>query len=144
MTQWYTSIHFGPLSENKLRKTIRFKLLINLKLLLFVHMFWIPKLFEHYLKITPIIHANTSKHLGIYLKVKATKSTTSNKRSAIFAVVHQYHRFFVRHKLNPYMLKHVWVTKSAKFMMNLKFITISFLFKDLYLIFSFELFFLME
>lgn len=56
------------------------------------------------------MHANTSKYLGIYFKVKVTKSITSNERSPVFTVVHLDCTVFVKHELNSYVLKHVWGT----------------------------------
>lgn len=81
------------------------------------------------------MHANTSKYLGIYFKVKVTKSITSNKGSVVFAVFIKttYPLLGINfNELNPYMLKHVWDTESDKFIMNLKLITILFLSEDLH------------
>lgn len=83
------------------------------------------------------MHANTSKYLGIYFKVKVTKSITSNKRWAISAVVHQDCTLLLGMNW-PIDVKTCLGYICDKCIMNLKCITISFLFEDLPLIFFFN------
>lgn len=82
------------------------------------------------------MHANTSKYLGIYFKSKSYQIHNLYKRSVVCTVFHQDYILFLLGiyftGLNPYMSKHVWDTENAKFIMNLKLITILFLFEDLH------------
>lgn len=80
------------------------------------------------------MHANNSKYLGIYFKVQVTKSITSNKRWARSAAVHQGCTLLLGMNW-PIDVKTCLGYIRDKCIMNVKCITISFLFEDLPLIF---------